>query len=196
MGRDQTEMSKHRVKEFIKDEGTNFKGWFWAEVSDAIEYFFLKTNGLPIPNVYATEILSQEVEILDDGTHYIRKIGVDDTLYKKVIYGFRDKESYDKVMTEIKGHTDFMNRINQLGQSFVKYPRDVNKAIFIIENIYNLHYEDGFNELLPEWYELLSQSIDILKNSNVQDGTIKQYIETSQHLLQEMPVLELGVIKS
>ena len=83
MGRDQTEMSKHRVKEFIKDEGTNFKGWFWAEVSDAIEYFFLKTNGLPIPNVYATEILSQDVEILDDGTHYIRKIGVDDTLYKK-----------------------------------------------------------------------------------------------------------------
>ena len=65
---------------------------------------------------------------------------------------------------------------------------------FIIENTYNLHYEDGFNELLPEWYELLSQSIDILKNSNLQDGTIKQYIETSQHLLQEMPVLELGVI--
>ena len=194
MGSDQTEMSQHRVKEIIKDEMLNFKGWFWVEVSDAIEYFFKKTNGLPIPNIYATEILGQEVEFIDDDARYMRKIGVDDTLYKKVIYGFRDKESYDKVMTEIKGHIDFMNRINQFGQSFAKYPRDVNKAIFIIENTYNLHYEDGFNELLPEWYELLSQSIDILKNSNVQDGTIKQYIETSQHLLQEMPVLELGVI--
>lgn len=194
MGSDQTEMSQHRVKEIIKDEMLNFKGWFWVEVSDAIEYFFKKTNGLPIPNIYATEILGQEVEFIDDDARYMRKIGVDDTLYKKVIYGFRDKESYDKVMTEIKGHIDFMNRINQFGQSFAKYPRDVNKAIFIIENTYNLHYEDGFNELLPEWYELLLQSIDILKNSNLQDGTIKQYIETSQHLLQEMPVLELGVI--
>ena len=68
MGSDQTEMSQHRVKEIIKDEMLNFKGWFWVEVSDAIEYFFKKTNGLPIPNVYATEILSQEVEILNNTT--------------------------------------------------------------------------------------------------------------------------------
>lgn len=194
IGCDQTDVGKYWFKEIIKDDITNFKGWFWAEVSDAVEHFFKKYNGYPIPNIYASELLGKDVEMLDDGAHYIRKIGVDGTSYKKVIYGFRDKEFYDKVMKEIKNYANFMDRINHLGESFVRYPQEVNNAIYIIENIYNLHYEDGFNELLPEWHELLIQSIDVLKNSTIQDGTIQQYIETSQHLLQEMPVLELCVI--
>lgn len=194
IGCNQTDIGKHWVKEIIKDDISNFKGWYWAEVSDAIEYFFKKFNGYPIPNIYVEQLLGKEVKLLDDGAHYIRKIGIDGTEYKKIIYGFRDKELYDKVMAEIENYADFMKKINQLGESFIRYPQNINNAIYIIENIYNLHYEDGFNELLPQWYDLLQKSLNELQGCGIADGTIKQYIETCEHLLQEMPVLELCVV--
>ena len=63
------------------------------------------------------------------------------------------------------------------------------QAIYIIENIYRAHEEDGFNELIPSWHKILLRSLDILKNSKKKSEMIKEYIEYAEYLLSDMQLL-------
>ena len=52
----------------------------------------------------------------------------------------------------------------------------VKQAMYIVENIYRAHEEDGFNELIPSWYEALIKSMEVLKTAE-QTQTVIDYIE-------------------
>lgn len=67
----------------------------------------------------------------------------------------------------------------------------VKQAIYIIENIYRLHEEDGYNELLPKWHQALKDSLRTLKNTHHKTETINDYIEYGEYLLSDMQVLKL-----
>jgi hypothetical protein len=61
----------------------------WAEVSEAMEHLYLnKLGGVPISNNLAEKVLAQsgkQITKLDDGYHYIRKIG--NQPYVKIMVG-------------------------------------------------------------------------------------------------------------
>ena len=71
----------------------------------------------------------------------------------------------------------------------------VKQAIYIIENIYRAHEEDGFNELIPSWHEALVKSLDTLKNVSEKDETVEDYIGYGEYLLEEMPLLTLNKLE-
>lgn len=193
IGCDQTQEGKNALQEIIKDNISNFKDWYWAEVSGAVEYFFKKHDGYPLPNIYIPTLFgpSKKIQLLDDGVHYLRTIGVDGIEYKKMIFGFRDKELYDKVQQEVENYDDFMKEVNNLHEYYQRYDLQLNKAIFIIENIHRLHYEDEFNEIPQSWYNALLEARQILEKCISKDETIEQYLKTSAFLLDELQILKL-----
>lgn len=188
----QNEEGKKAIQKIIKDDIGNFKDWYWAEVSDAIEHYFKKYDGYPIPNIYASTIIKKEVDLLDDGVHYMRVVGVDSIPYVKAIYGFRDKNIYDMVMREVDDYDKFKQRINGMNEYADIYSKDVNKAITIIENIYTYHIEDGFNEMTPFWFKSIKFALSILNKFPQKDKMINKYIQMGNDLIDEMPLLKLN----
>lgn len=182
------EIGKQGLESIIQHDINYFKDWYWAEVSDAVEHYFKKNNGYPIPNIYAPYILKKDIELIDDDIHYKREIGVDKLPYIKAIYGFPSKEMYDKVLSEINNYDNFRNRINKINESSNLYSKDVNKAITIIANIVDYHFEDGFNELTPYWYKCLLWAIEVLTQKPYKDK-FQTYIDKANQLLNEMPIL-------
>lgn len=67
----------------------------------------------------------------------------------------------------------------------------VKQAIYIIENIYRAHEEDGFNELIPSWKKALKESLLRLKVEENPNQTVLDYIEYAEYLISDMQPLVL-----
>lgn len=188
----QSETGKLALQQIIQDDIIKFDVHYWAEVSDAIEHYFKKYNGFPMPNTLAPEILNINVEKLilsDDGVHYERPIGHNGILYKKMIFGIKNEEVFEKVLTTINNYADFMDNVNNINESKIEYT--LKYCIYIIENIYRAHEEDGFNEMPKSWHDELIKCVSVLKSYKRKDDMINDYIRYAEYLLDEMPVLEL-----
>jgi hypothetical protein len=71
----------------------------------------------------------------------------------------------------------------------------VKQAVFIIENLYRMHEEDGINELTPKWNDALRESIKTLKSVEEKTQTIEDYIQYGDYLLSDMQLLTLNVLQ-
>lgn len=180
------------IKSDIRDSGLHF----WCEVSGAIEHYFKKYNGYAMPNVIAHEILNmpQNELILSkkDEVHYERAIGIEKELYEKMIFGIKSEELYQKAIESVENYSQFLNDVNKLNENINMY--SVRQAIYIIENIYRAHEEDGYNELIPSWYRALTLSLKTLTNCQQKDETVNDYISYAQYLLDDMQVLKIHKI--
>lgn len=188
----QTETGKLALQQIIQDGIIRFDVHYWAEVSDAIEHYFKKYNGFPMPNSLASEILNistEKVKLLNDGVHYERPIGLNGIIYRKMIFGIKNDNIFKKVLESIENYADFMKTVNNVNESKNIYT--VKQCIFIIENIYRAHEEDGFNEMPESWRKELVKCIDILKIQKNKTETISDYIKYGEYLLEEMPILKL-----
>ena len=65
------------------------------------------------------------------------------------------------------------------------------QAIYIIENLYRLHEENGVNELTPNWNNALKESMKTLTSIKEKTQTINDYIEYGNYLLSDMQPLIL-----
>ena len=157
IGCNQEDIGKQGIQAIIKDDIEKFDYHFWAEVSGAIEHYFKKYNGYPMPNILAPEILSISSELIRPS----------------------------KNMKEV-------NKINENSNMNGRY--SVKQAMYIVENIYRAHEEDGYNELIPSWYEALNESMEVLSAAE-QTQTVVDYIEYCNYLLETMPVLQLHPLK-
>lgn len=189
----QDKEGKLALQQIIQHDIVSFDLHFWAEVSDAIEHYFKKYNGYPIPNTMASEILSipssKIVLSTKDNVHYSRPIGINHEMYEKMIFGFKSEEIFERVISETENYGDFMKEINQIKESINSYTPK--QAIYIIENIYRAHTEDGFNELIPSWHQALIQSVKVLKAANnmTPSQTYQDYIKYGSYLLNTMQPL-------
>ena len=170
---------------------------FWAEVSGAIEHYFRKYNGYPMPNILASDILNISSELIrlstKDKVHYERQIS--NEWFEKMIFGAKSKEVYDAAIAAVEDYSKFMKEVNNIGESI--QPRgkySIKQAMYIIENIYRAHEEDNFNELIPSWYNALRESLEVLMSAEP-NRTVNDYIEYCNYLLETMPVLELHTIE-
>lgn len=197
IGCDQTDNGKLALQQIIQHNILNADLHYWAEVSGAIEYYFKKHNGYPIPNILVSEILQvdddQIIKSKTDNVHYDRPIGENGELFTKMIFGAKNDEIFKKAINEVENYGKFMNKVNTINENKNIYT--VKQAIYIIENIYRAHEEDGFNELIPSWHQALVSSLNTLKNVEQRTETIEDYISYCEYLLSDMQILELHVLK-
>jgi hypothetical protein len=197
IGCNQEDIGKQGIQAIIKDDIEKFDYHFWAEVSGAIEHYFRKYNGYPMPNILAPEILSISSELIrlskNDNVHYERQIS--DEWFEKMIYGAKSKEVYEAAIAAVEDYSKFMKEVNKVNENSNMNGRySVKQAMYIVENIYRAHEEDGYNELIPSWYEALNESMEVLLAAE-QTQTVVDYIEYCNYLLETMPVLQLHPLK-
>lgn len=197
IGCNQEEIGKQGVQAIIKDDIEKFNYNFWAEVSGAIEHYFKKYNGYPMPNILAPDILNISSELIrlstKDVVHYERKIS--DEWFEKMIFGAKSKEVYDAAIAAVEDYSTFMKEVNNITEGIdVTSKYSTTQAMYIIENIYRAHEEDNFNELIPSWYNALMESLDVLMSAEP-NRTIEDYIEYCHYLLETMPLLKLHSIE-
>ena len=190
IGCDQTPEGKLGVEAIVKDDINSNEYKFWVEASGVIEHYFDKYDGYKVHNLFVGQILQKDDIILDpDGFHYSRKLGVEEDLVKKVIFGFKDDTTFNMVNQQLKSK-EFPNTKQKESKVIEGSYEDVHNAYTIIECIYRANEEDGVYELFPDWYDALVKAKETLeKYENNRMG--KVYIEYADYLLDTMPVLEL-----
>lgn len=197
IGCNQEEIGKQGVQAIIKDDIEKFDYHFWAEVSGAIEHYFKKYNGYPMPNILAPEILSISSELIrpseNDMVHYERQIA--NEWFKKMIYGAKSKEVYEAAIAAVEDYSKFMKDVNKITENTeMGGTYTVRQAMYIVENIYRAHEEDDYNELIPSWYDALCESREVLMAAE-QTKTVIDYIDYCNYLLETMPVLQLHPLR-
>lgn len=187
---------KEGLQSIIKDDILKVDYRFWAEVSGAIEHYFKKYNGYPMPNLLAPKILQVSEESIrissKDLEHYERLIA--DEWYEKMIFGIKSEEVFQEALKAVDDYSKFMRDVNKITESANNGLRyTLKQAVYIVENIYRAHEEDGFNELVPSWYEALCEAKRTLIQSE-KTQTIEDYIEYCDYLLEAMPLLKLHTL--
>ena len=192
----QNEIGKIALQEIVKHNIKNFELHYWAEVSGAIEHYFKKHNGYPVPNTMASEILGVPADRIKlysgDKVHYEKMIGSDGDWYTKMIFGFKDESTFNRILEIVDNYEGFMKEVNNIMTESNSRIYNVKQAMYIIDNVYRCNEEDGFNEMLPSWYQAILQSIRILESVENCENYIKRYIDSAYYLIEKMPVLKLN----
>lgn len=196
----QDEIGKLALQEIVKHNITNLNLHYWAEVSGAIEHYFKKHNGYPMPNTMASEILgvpADRIKLCDeDKVHYERIIGPDGDWYVKMIFGIKDEATFNRVLEIMDNYEGFMKEVNNMVTESNTMFYNIRQAMYIIDNIYRCNEEDGFNEMLPSWHRAIKQSIYTLESIENKERYIERYIKTAYYLLEKMPLLTLNKMPS
>lgn len=195
IGCNQEDNGKLALQQIIQHTVSDLNLHYWAEVSGAIEHYFKKYNGYPMPNVMASKILqiseSQIILSKKDMVHYDRSIGQDNEVFTKMIFGIKSEEIFQEALSVVENYYDFMKEVNKMINESIKTKYSVKQAIYIIENLYRLHEENGVNELTPNWNNALKESMKTLTSIKEKTQTIYDYIEYGNYLLSDMQPLVL-----
>lgn len=202
-GNDGTQFGKDGVKAIVKSDVSPYTSWIWGEVSGAIEHYFKKFEGYPLPNEFVVEVLHKspdDIELLDDGFHYRRKIGSNSNATEKVIYGFPNKEIADKAMSvaeyESKRTTlnmDLVNRkpeVNEVEENKLSFEG----ACSYVTQLSDLYDEQGWDQLTPGLSALLDQSIDVIRDNVNKAKWVQMTLNEALWLREHMP--EITFVKN
>ena len=199
IGCNQEDNGKLALQQIVQHTISELELHYWTEVSGVIEYYFKKHKGFPMPNTIASKILGvpEDKIILSkkDMVHYDRVIGRDREKFTKMIYGIKSEEIFQEAISEFEDYYDFMKVVNNMVNESKETKYSVKQAIYIIENLYRMHEEDGLNELIPKWHDALRDSVEVLNLVKEKDQTISDYIEYGNYLLSDMQILTLNVIQ-
>ena len=197
LGSNQEQNGKEGIQTITQDDISKLDLHYWAEASGAIERFFKKHNGYPMPNIFATKLLGTDDESIRlskiDMVHYERTIS--EEWFEKIIFGIQSEDIYNAVIAEVEDYSKFMKSVNNIHDKSVpglKY--SLKQAYYITENILRANEEDGFNELIPSWFEALHEALNTFRASE-QTQSVEDYIEYCDYLLKTMPQLELHKIE-
>ena len=118
----------------------------------------------PIPNTVASKILQVSDNLITpskrDMFHYDRVIGQDGETFTKMIYGIQSEDIFQEAILDFENNYDFMKEVNKMVNESKETKYSVRQAIYIIENLYRMHEEDGLNELIPKWHDALRDSME------------------------------------
>lgn len=170
---------KDGVVEIIKSDIANFDRWYWAEVSGAIEHYFKKNNGYPVPSTYAKMFMPRPIEAeCPDGFHYERKMGPEHEMVQKCVFGFPSREAFMKVTEEFADYEDFRKKVNNESNGDEQWAR------YVVGNIEEMFLEYDVNELPPAWAADLRRAVRILREAGN-----TALADAGETLLETMPVL-------
>ena len=198
-GNDGTQHGKDCVKEIIKSDVAPYTNWIWGEVSGAIEHYFKKFEGYPLPNSLVVEVLKKnpdDIELSKDGFHYKRKIGKNSEATEKVVYGFPSQDIADKAMAsanyEIERHKLNMQLINEDEDG--KKELSFDGACSFVDQLSDLYDDEGWRQLTPGLSALLDQSIEVIKKNTKQENWIQMTLDNALYLREHMD--EISFVKN
>lgn len=203
------ELSLKAVEDIIQSDIEPYDNWYWVEASGAIEHLFKKHNGNPIPNWIVKDLLELNEDTpagfrIDesDNVHYFRDIGGREQ--RKMMFGFKDQKARDLAYSSVADYGEFKLGVNgmdrRISESTDKVQQEIEEARKFIRRLFDLHYEDGFNEMLPEWRERLLHSIDTIhdnmdKISEDKRRMYKASLDRAETCLEDMTVIEFKKIE-
>ena len=198
-GNDSTQYGKECVKAIIKSDVAPYINWIWGEVSGAIEHYFKKFEGYPLPNSLVAEVLKKnpdDIELSKDGFHYKRKIGANNEATEKVVYGFPNQDVANRAMAsanyEIERHKLNMQLINEVESS--KKELSFDGACSFVDQLSDLYDDEGWRQLTPGLSTLLDQSIEVIKNNAEQEKWIQMTLDNALYLREHMD--EISFVKN
>lgn len=198
IGCNQEDDGKLAIQQIVQHTISELELHYWAEVSGAIERYFQRYKGYPMPNTIASKILGVSDNLIipskEDMVHYDRVVGKNEERFTKMIYGIKSEEIFQEVLSEVEDYYDFMKRVNKIVNESKETKYSVEQAIYIIENLYTMHEDNAINELTPKWNDALIESMKVLNMVKDRTQTISDYIEYGEYLLSDMQVLTLNVI--
>ena len=199
--------SLEAVNAIIKSDIEPYDNWYWVEASDAIEHLFEKNNGNRIPNYFIWHYLNMEdgddrITLDDDGYHYFRNIAGD--VIRKSLFGFKDENTKEMVMSQVSEiglkylRTDNMDK--RIDESNGDINQRLREARVYLSRLFDLHVEEGFNEMLPEWRDRALDSINLIHDNfkQIPDNEktmFKGALSRGETCLEEMTVLRFKKIK-
>ena len=171
IGCSQDDKEKLALQQIIQHTISELELHYWSEVSGAIEHYFKKHNGFPMPNTMAGKILQipeKDITISNkDMVHYDRPIGKDREVFTKMIFGIKSDEIFQQAMNEVENYYDFMKEVNNMINESKEFKYSIKQSIYIIENLYRLHEENKVNELTPKWADALKESMKTLRTKRL-----------------------------
>ena len=203
------ELSLKAVEDIIQSDIEPYDNWYWVEASGAIEHLFKKHNGNPIPNWIVKDLLELNEDTLagfrideSDNVHYFRDIGGIEQ--RKMMFGFKDQKARDLAYSSVADYGEFKLGVNgmdrRISESTDKVQQEIEEARKFIRRLFDLHYEDGFNEMLPEWRERLLHSIDTIHDNldKIPEDKRRMYkasLDRAETCLEDMTVIEFKKIE-
>ena len=174
----------------------------FAEVSGAVEHMYAKSNGYIVPNVFASKILKQHrgIEPIKDNLFEYVHTYPDGTSLKKVLFGFKSVENFEKFNKKILEDTDtfadysdyedFRAKANALisgikesfsRQGFCEKRRfDLHDVLDTAEsflvNLVDLHDEYQYNEFPVETFDQAYFALQVIREL----GTPHDYTEAKE----------------
>ena len=207
----------------IRDDVSAFNGWYWAEASDAIAHYFEKNGGIMMPNVYVPTILDRRIpdeDLLEDGFSYVTTVGGfrQPTRVQKRLYGFPNKDFYDKIMEVYGTFDNFSDYVNKLRDGIIKMsdisrlealgmpsdkqidkmlPEDIKKIMSFIYNMDETCMENRLVDVPSKWITLLDFAIKTLTAvyKRLNNKTIEEAICLGIELKNKLIPLVIGQIK-
>lgn len=196
------------VEDIIKSDIEPYNNWYWVEASDAIEHLYKKNGGNPIPNWIVGEALriskddtSFRIDKTDE-VHYFRLIRGKDK--RKMMFGFKDEETKNRAYSAVKDYAKFKLDVNSIKERISESEDDIvvelEKARKFIRGMFDLHYEYGFNEMLPEWQKELLHYMDVIENNmdKIPEDKKRMYkasLDRAETCLEEMDLIEFKKIE-
>lgn len=201
-GHDGSPEGKAGVKAIIKSDVAPYTNWVWGEVSGSVEKYFKKFEGYPLPNSLVADVLdkdSSKIELSEDGFHYKRKIANNDDATEKVIYGFKDKETADKVLAlsayEMArrefNEKSILNGISSLNESFIGKKLSFKGACSFVNQLSDMYDEEGIRQLPPQLSAVLDQSIEVLEDNINYAKWVQTTLDDAKYLRSHISSIEL-----
>lgn len=136
---------KNAVIEIIKEDIKNWNGWFWAEVSDKIKYYYSKFDGIAVPAEYRNLFLKPTLETnqIDEYTYEktVFDADGDEIKLKKSIYGFNCIETFEEIVNNIKHKA--------LHESSISYWENDNILNKAMDNL--VYFADSYEYNYTDW---------------------------------------------
>lgn len=197
-GARKTTEGKLALQSIIIRDIENLNLHHFGEVSGAIEHYFKKHNGYPIPNEYVSSILNNyNITLAQDGFHYERIIAGDEEPTEKCMFGFVNEETYNKIKDGFLDYIGFRKLVNTeitTESKIFDYPSNIKWALQIISFISEFFEEGNLNELFEEMAKELKKAISILNSYSDKDSNIKYAIKNGNGLIKDMPIVKLQPI--
>ena len=195
VGQNGTPDGKKALQEIIKSDIEPYDNWVWAEVSGAVEHYFKKYNGYPLPNEYAAitlEKATEKIKLLPDGFHYLRIIGQpgtdqDSQFDQKVIFGFKNRELADEVMSKVEYELKRKEFNQDVMTETGNDSSDLRYATSFINQLSDLYDEEGFRTLTPGLSGELDLAIDTLRKHKDEKDWIDDTLRNALSLRELMP---------
>ena len=193
---------REAAEAIVKSDIEPYDGWYWVEASGTIEKLFKKNGGNPISNHIAVRqigVKGKDALLMDDGVHYETYYGQDRTPEVKMMFGFKNQDVYDKVMSEIDDYCEFKAFALALAEDDIK--RNVAAERVFISDLFDMHREGVVNELTPKWRDRLESAKSVIEDYMMQGGlsaaemaSMRGSLSRVETCLEEMPVLKLRKI--